>query len=298
MSTPPRPPRVYGNPKKLRSSLARYINRGEELLDEAQGVRRRMEAMSESQRKSLDTWVAEQAWVEDVKRWRWNGRSVMRRALGEAAEEEVPVFLEPLPPETGKPRHTMRVSNMEPWLREALGDLRSLQARIGVSRNVTAVSPASGRFEELRASGLVASDVVDGYAREMTGPRTPKQLYDAIGAAKELTEATLRVALARLGESYAKTDDLPRLMKLWRKAAGTLAPPDPAGAATLDRAQAALAGLVTFLAEWRNAYGRGHGRPQYPPGLTARHARLASDAAETAVRFIVSTMDDLERLAP
>ena len=105
-------------------------------------------------------------------------------------------------------------------------------------------------------------------------------------------------ALDRLGESYGGGDDLPGLMKKWRKAIGQVAPPDPQGEATLDKAQAALANLVTFLAEWRNAYGRGHGRPQYPPGLTARHARLAADAAETCVRFIVTTMDDLQLLPP
>jgi Abortive infection C-terminus len=85
---------------------------------------------------------------------------------------------------------------------------------------------------------------------------------------------------------------------LWRKAIGHLAPPDPQGAATLDKAQAALANLVTFLAEWRNSYGSGHGRRSYPPGLTTRHARLAADAAETCVRFIVTTMDDMQLLPP
>jgi hypothetical protein len=84
-------------------------------------------------------------------------------------------------------------------------------------------------------------------------------------------------------------------MAQWHRQAGTS---DPKGAATLDKAQASLASLATFLAEWRNAYGRGHGRSQYPPGLAARHARLAADAAETCVRFIVTTMDDLQLLPP
>jgi hypothetical protein len=132
----------------------------------------------------------------------------------------------------------------------------------------------------------------------MLAPRTPKQLSDAIGAAKELTEATIRAALDRLGVPYQPADDLPRLMKMWRVAVSALAPPDPLGAPILDKAQSGVANLVTFLAEWRNAYGRGHGRAQYPPGLMARHARLASDAAEICVRFIVTTMDDHQRLPP
>jgi hypothetical protein len=64
------------------------------------------------------------------------------------------------------------------------------------------------------------------------------------------------------------------------------------------RAQAALGSVVTFVAEWRNAYGSGHGKPRFPPGLRPRHARLAADAAETAIRFIATTMDDLALLAP
>jgi hypothetical protein len=81
-------------------------------------------------------------------------------------------------------------------------------------------------------------------------------------------------------------------------AVSRLAPPDPAGEKVLDQAQAALANLVRFLAEWRNAYGTGHWHPRYPPGLKPRHARLAADAAETCVRFIATTMDDLELLPP
>jgi hypothetical protein len=108
----------------------------------------------------------------------------------------------------------------------------------------------------------------------------------------------LRAALNRLDASYAARDELPVLMKKWRTAIGDVAPPDSQGKATLDKAQAALANLVKFLAEWRNTYGRGHGRRQYPPGLSARHARLAADAAETCVRFIVTTMDDLQLLPP
>ena len=87
-------------------------------------------------------------------------------------------------------------------------------------------------------------------------------------------------------------------MKKWRTAIRELAPPDAEGQESLDKAHAALGNLVTFLAQWRNAYGRGHGRAKYSPGVTKRHARLAADAAETCVRFIVSTMDDLQLLPP
>jgi hypothetical protein len=167
-----------------------------------------------------------------------------------------------------------------------------------VRRGVATAARPPARFEELHVSGLVGEQVIDDYAKEMLSPRTPRQLHNAIGAAKELTEATLRAALDRLPEPYTRSDDLPLLMKKWRTAISDLAPPDSEGKATLDKAQLALANLVTFLAERRNTYGRGHGRTKCPPGLSARHARLASDAAETCVRFIATTMDDLQLLPP
>jgi hypothetical protein len=184
------------------------------------------------------------------------------------------------------------------WIQKARDALAQLQDAVGVRRDVAQVARSPAGFEELHASGLVDEAVIRDRSKEMLSPRTPRQLYNAIGAAKELTEASLRAALDRLGESYQPRDDLPLLMKKWRKAVGKLAPPDPEGEGILDNAQSALANLVTFLAEWRNAYGRGHGRPKYPPGLAPRHARLATDAAETCVRFIVTTMDDLKLLPP
>lgn len=86
-------------------------------------------------------------------------------------------------------------------------------------------------------------------------------------------------------------------MKKWREAART-GGLDPAGAEHLDHALAALGNLLAFLAEFRNAYGRGHGRSRYPAGIRVHHARLAVDVADTVARFVVLTMDDLARLPP
>lgn len=168
---------------------------------------------------------------------------------------------------------------------------------LGVSRRLREAASPSPQFAELRASGLVEPAVVDGYVKDMRDPKTAKQLVNSIGAAKEITEATLRAALDRFDETWDSNDDLRSLMKKWRKRVELIAAPDPLTRETLDQAQAALGNLLTFLAAWRNAYGSGHGRPRYPPKLVLRHARLAVDAAETAVRFIVTTMDD-EALLP
>jgi hypothetical protein len=240
----------------------------------------------------------EAEWAKEFRRWFNAAQKAMGAHLQDQMEDVLGVLARGLPPPTGKPRHALYLDNAVPWLEHALGELKELQATLGVSRGVAKVAPAPARFAELHASGLVDEKVINDHAKAMLAPRTPKQLGDAIGSAKELTEATLRAALERVGVSYRSTDGLPTLMKKWRQATGKLATPDPEGEGSLDNALAALANQVTFVAEWRNKYGRGHGRPKYPPGLRPRHARLATDAAETCVRFIVTTMDDLELLPP
>jgi hypothetical protein len=289
-------PRVYGDESKFRAALARSVKRGEELLDQAVGVRNRV---GEARAAGAEPWETalyiEHPWVKDVRRFFEN----TQKAMGEYLQEQFPkvlgVLARGLPPPTGKPRHALGLGNLEPWLRHALEELQQVQAVLGVSRRVAAGAPAPARFEELHASGLVDEKVIADHEKVMRSPRTPKQLSDAIGSAKELTEATLRAALDRLDLSYKSGDGLPMLMKKWRTAIGSRASPDPRGEEALRRA---LASLVSFVAEWRNTYGSGHGRKKYPPGLAARHARLAADAAETCIRFIVTTMDDLELLPP
>lgn len=289
-------PRIYGDEGKCRALITRYIAAADELLDQAEGVRNRIGAIRDP--NSIAAFSMEVDWGKDFRQWfgrAWRG---MSKYLQDGMPEALPVLTRGLPPDTGKPRHTLVLENGVPWLRQARDELDALRTALGVRRGVTARASSPARFEELHASALVNDDVIADYAKDMLSPRTPKQLHRAIGAAKELTEATLRGALDRLGEPYTRGEELPMLMKKWRKALGRVAPPDHEGEDALDKAQAALANLVTFLAEWRNAYGSGHGRKQYPPNLSARHARLAADAAETCVRFIATTMDDLQLLLP
>jgi hypothetical protein len=272
-----RRPRIYGSEAKCRTALARYIDQAEELLDQAEGVGRRVEAATRAG-AHLDALLIEEGWEKPVRRWFVTAQRGMGPFLQDEFVVVAPTLAWGLPPDTGKPRHRIALDNGVPWLRQAVKELRDLQAALGVRRDVAAASPAPARFEELHASGLVGKKVIEDRAKEMRVPKTPGQVAKGIGSAKDLTEATLRAALDRLGESYSKSNDLPLLMKKWRAAVSQLAPPDPVGEKVLDQAQAALANLVKFLAEWRNAYGSGHGHPQYPPGLRPRHARLAAEA--------------------
>jgi hypothetical protein len=252
----------------------------------------------EREEESIALWI-EHDWVVKLRRWTNRTGQAMQQYLQEQLWDALPRFRwGGLPPDTGKPRHYISVENGAGWLGAAVADLRRLQAALGVRRDVAKAAPAPARFEELHASGLIEKRVIEDHAKAMLEPRTPKQLSDAIGSAKELTEATLRASLSQLSVSWDRRDDLPKLTKMWRAAIDQLAQPDPTGREALEKALRALANVVTFVAEWRNLYGSGHGKSKYPPGLAPRHARLAADSAATCVRFIVTTMDDLQLLPP
>jgi hypothetical protein len=292
-------PHIYGDEASFKRSARRYVKRGQDLLDELEGVHKRYAKALEESGDFSKVWAkmsVQEPWLDDVKRFARNVHHFMARRL-ENAEVLLPDTMLSLPADTPKRRYLV-VENTEPWLRAALDELKALLARLGVSKQVANIAAPPGRFEELRISGLVEAAIVESAVDDMSRLKTPAQLANAIGAAKELVEATLRGALETMGIPYKKRDDLPRLMATWRAAAASIASPSQADRNLIDKVLSSLSGLVTFTAEWRNAHGRGHGRTKQQPDLKPRHARLAVDAAEAAVRFIVTTLDDLGMLQP
>lgn len=114
----------------------------------------------------------------------------------------------------------------------------------------------------------------------------------AIGTAKELVETCCTTILNKSGAEISKTWDLPRLVKETAKKL-QLSPDDVAATAasveTIRRTLGSLGGIVAGIAELRNAYGTGHGKPIGTSGLKARHARLAVGAASTLAVFLFET---------
>jgi hypothetical protein len=301
-ATTPPTLRVYGDSERFRGLVTRQIASGENLLDELEGVRKsatrlpkkRGPADVEREAVTLIGYHRLWQWRERVGRWRVNAVVAAERQLADQTEALLPHISKALPvPATGlRADDTPRV---ESWLREAVEELRRLRASLGVRRNVATASSAG--FEELRASGLIDAVIIDGWVKDVANPHTPKQVADAIGAAKEIAEASLRAGLDRLHISWTDRDDVSQLMRKWRDAARASGL-DAAGAQQLDQALAALGNLVAFLSGFRNAYGRGHGRTRYAAGIRPRHARLAVDIADAVARFVVLTMDDLAQLPP
>lgn len=117
----------------------------------------------------------------------------------------------------------------------------------------------------------------------------------AIGTAKELVETCCKTILETRNIPYLSSADLPQLTKLAIKTL-ELAPsdiPERAKAAeTIKRLLNNLATITQGIAELRNQYGTGHGKPAGSKGLTSRHAKLAVGAASTLAVFLAETNNE------
>ena len=116
----------------------------------------------------------------------------------------------------------------------------------------------------------------------------------AIGTAKELIETCCKTILDEAGVVPDRRWDLPKLLKETTKRL-RLTPAhiadDARGATSSRQVLASLGSAVAGLAELRNEYGTGHGRPAAHAGLQPRHARLAVGAASAVAMFLFETYD-------
>lgn len=116
----------------------------------------------------------------------------------------------------------------------------------------------------------------------------------AISGAKALIEATTKLVLTELGESFDESADIPVLVKAAQKALAlhpeSLAP-TKRGAEVIKRILSNLSQLAIGVAELRNQYGPDHGRSSAVVGLRPRHAHLAVGAATTYCRMLLETLE-------
>ncbi len=122
-----------------------------------------------------------------------------------------------------------------------------------------------------------------------------------VGLAKELTESTAKVTLTVLNVDYRPKDSLNNLVTKVREELGLHhldqptpdAHPDSKRAVNgINKALSGATNVVIGLDEFRNAAGTGHGRARIVPGLGARHARLAVDAATLWCNLVLATLAD------
>jgi hypothetical protein len=133
-------PHIYGDETKCRAALSRYIKTGEDLLAQADGVRKRIDAADGGQLK----FAVEDDWAARFRKWFKTAHNGMGQYLQEQYDAVLRVLFLGLPPDTGKPRHEIGLDNGVPWLRQALAEMRELQDALGGPpvRRAAAEAPA------------------------------------------------------------------------------------------------------------------------------------------------------------
>ncbi|MGO1536892.1 MAG: abortive infection family protein [Yaniella sp.] len=181
------------------------------------------------------------------------------------------------------------IQELESAIVERLRLLAKSLTDLGEHENIApAVRDDQGGWPHLR--GLIDDSKIDDYLKRMRTRRTRSEMSNAIGAAKEIVEATLRGLIDV--HNLQIPSGTPDLHDWWK----ILRPKfiDPAIQEALGGRQGALLKLmgnqvstVQSLSELRNRVGSGHGTPKHPVGLKSAHALLAVDTAHTLTRFAV-----------
>jgi hypothetical protein len=120
----------------------------------------------------------------------------------------------------------------------------------------------------------------------------------AIGTAKELVETCCSTILIEHGVQPDKNWTVARLVKEAAKSLQLASEDVAPGTRAAEKSRLVLGGLgtvVSGLAELRNAYGTGHGKPLGRDGLGSRHARLAVGAASTLSVFLFDSFEEQRR---
>jgi len=121
---------------------------------------------------------------------------------------------------------------------------------------------------------------------------------EAIGKAKELIESCCKTILEERKREYDKNWDVPKLiyqtldvLKITPKDIPDTAPE----VTTIKSILQSLQTIANKIAELRNPYGSGHGKPASYKGLEERHAKLAVGSSVTLVNFLWDSHERQEK---
>ncbi|MBT2393415.1 abortive infection family protein [Streptomyces sp. ISL-1] len=164
-------------------------------------------------------------------------------------------------------------------------ELRLHTARVArLTVHADALTQASGIQAELERVRRFGADYPD----------------DAIGAAKQLIEATAKLVLLKRNLPVDERQDLPALIKQAQQAlhlhpaavSQTRSGGNPDNSDSIRRILGALTSAAIGVAELRNRFGTDHGRLAEPTGLGPRHARFAVGTAATWCELMLDTLAD------
>ena len=144
----------------------------------------------------------------------------------------------------------------------------------------------------LGSNRLLDADVYRKQIERMLFALSEGDVELAIGSAKELVESCCKTILEERHEAIPKGVDVVQLVKITTKKL-SLTPEDivdeQKASETIRSVLGSLAAIPKGMADLRNSYGSGHGKPVTHRGLTLRHAKLAVGAAFTLAVFLIET---------
>jgi hypothetical protein len=297
--------RVIGDPTRFRTQLRLRIQTGGHVLAELASVRERLAAEYAHESAPADGKLKREVRTDNLLsvvrkrqvKWIRSSEDLVERYLGVAGVD----YFDYLKPGKAPAEWSAQLDWWERLDQSLVDALKELLSRVPRSRQRRSPADSLIQAPELEVSGLLEPELVQAYLSRMSSVRTRRATSQAIGAAKELVEATLEGVLHILNEPAPRPrDDLlgtAKRVQVALRDRGLLVAPDAQGIQSTANWQTHLLALIQDLAEWRNDYGTGHGHRKLPSGLAPRHGRLASDAALSYVRFLVVTLDDFGLLS-
>ena len=117
---------------------------------------------------------------------------------------------------------------------------------------------------------------------------------EAIGKSKELIESCCKTILGKLNIDINRRWDLTQLIKETMKALSISTETNKGNSREsqiVRKILGNLSGLAAGVAEFRNEYGSGHGKPADFHALPVRHAKLAVGSSITLVEYLWETYD-------
>lgn len=114
---------------------------------------------------------------------------------------------------------------------------------------------------------------------------------EAIGKAKELVESCCKTILEEYGVSIDSNWDVAKLSKETAKCLRIDVDSPKREDKIVKQILGSLQGIANGLAEFRNAFGSGHGKSDNFVPLPIRHAKLAVGSAVTLVEYYWETFE-------
>lgn len=184
---------------------------------------------------------------------------------------------------------------MAEWQRSRQKDASEYTAQLAEAcfarlQDLTSAPCDGGTGDRLKAQGFT-SEYPDEQ-RSLLWEKVESHPTASIGIAKDLVESCCVTILDSNQVQHSSNDDIPKLVDKTqnilsinpRKVEANV--PDSIAVKSL---LGNLAQVAKNLAELRNSYGIGHGKPATYKPLTERHARLAAGSALTLVEYLWTT---------